>query len=389
MISAMAIISTATILIVDDEILSRRLLEALLRPEGYLTQSAGTGEEALALIAQRAPDLILLDVMMPGMDGYEVARALKANSATSNIPIIMLTALSDRDARLAGLNAGAEEFLTKPFHRAELLLRVRNLLRLKEFADFLQNHGRILEEQVQARTSQLQTANEELQAFSYSVAHDLRTPLSSINGFSNLLGKEIGAGVASERSKHYLARISAGVVQMGELIDALLSLAQVSRTRLRWESVNLSALAQTILNGYQDCEPSRVAQMYIQPDLVVQGDPILLRDVLDNLLGNAWKFSSQQPLTRISFRRESGKDDELVYAVQDCGAGFDMAYSDKLFGAFQRLHTADEFAGSGIGLVTVHRIVTRHGGKVWAESALGRGATFYFTLLGDRRVEPS
>jgi signal transduction histidine kinase len=377
----------ATILIVDDERKSRRLLEALLLPEGYLTQSAASGEEALTLIAQRAPDLILLDVMMPGMNGYEVASVLKANPAVSNIPIIMLTALTDRGARLAGLEAGAEDFLTKPVDRAELWLRVRNLLRLKEFGDFLQNHGRILEEQVQARASQLQAANEELLAFSYAVSHDLRTPLSTIAGFSGLLDKEADADNASARSKHYIARIRAGVVQMSELIDSLLSLAHVSRTSLRWDRVDLSTLAQTILDSYQEREPGRVVQLDIQPELVVQGDPTLLRNVLDNLLGNAWKFSSQQPLTRIAFRQENGADGQVVYVVQDTGAGFDMAYSDKLFGAFQRLHTAAEFAGSGIGLATVHRIVMRHGGKVWADSAPGCGATFYFTLLGDRLLE--
>lgn len=371
---------TATILIVDDEIQSRKLLEVLLQPEGYLTQSAASGEEAMALIAQHAPDLILLDVIMPGMDGYEVASALKASPATSAIPIIMLTALTERSACLAGLDAGAEELLTKPVGQAELRLRVRNMLRLKALGDFFQHHGCILEEQVQTRTKQLQASNEALQAFSYSLAHDLRTPLSTIAGFSGLLGKEIGTSAASELIKHYLARIGAGVVQMSELIDALLSLAQVSRTTLHWDRVDLSTLAQTILNGYHEREPSRVVQLDIQPELVVQGDPSLLRDVLENLLGNAWKFSSKQPLTRIAFRRESGPDGESVYCVQDKGAGFDMAYSDKMFGAFQRLHTAADFSGTGIGLATVHRIVTRHGGRIWADSAPGQGATFYFTL---------
>jgi PAS domain S-box-containing protein len=241
-----------------------------------------------------------------------------------------------------------------------------------------------LEERVQQRTAQLQAANQELEAFSYSVSHDLRTPLSSIAGFSGLLGKEIAANALSERSQHYLARIRAGVVQMSELIDALLALAQLSRTSLHWDSVDLSALAQKVLDGRREREPDRQVTLDIQPDLVVQGDALLLRQVLDNLLGNAWKFSSKQAQAHISFRRElcvdGGADGEAVYAVQDNGAGFDMAYSEKLFGAFQRLHTEADFAGTGIGLATVQRIVARHGGRVWAKSAAGSGATFYFTL---------
>jgi PAS domain S-box-containing protein len=237
-----------------------------------------------------------------------------------------------------------------------------------------------LEERVQQRTAQLLAANQELEAFSFSVSHDLRTPLSSIAGFSGLLGKEIAAKAPSERSQHYLARINAGVLQMSELIDALLALAQLSRTSLHWDRVDLSELAQKVLDGRREREPDRQVTLDIQPDLLVQGDALLLRQVLDNLLGNAWKFSSKQAQAHISFRCDSGANGEAVYAVQDNGAGFDMAYSEKLFGAFQRLHTEADFAGTGVGLATVQRIVARHGGRVWAKSSPGRGATFYFTL---------
>lgn len=516
---------TATILIVDDEPQNRKLLEVLLQPEGYATLSAASGQEALTLIAQSPPDLILLDIMMPGMDGFMVAAQLKADPATANIPIIMVTALADRSARLAGLNAGAEEFLTKPVDRAELWLRVRNLLRLKDYADLLQNHSRTLEMQVQARTAelqlfrtamdatadavfltncstmrfvevnatacsllgytreellavspaqpevqvnlsllfdtinegksnlltetrlqrkdgsevqvevyrqtiesnkqwimvgvvrditgrklaqqeilnlnagleervrqrteQLQEANQELEAFSYSVSHDLRMPLSTINGFSSLLGKEIGANGSSVRSKHYLARIRAGVVQMGELIDALLSLAQVSRTVLRCERVDVSAMAETIMNGYREREPERDVQVDIEPALSAQGDPRLLLQLFENLLGNSWKFSAGQPKSLITVKRESGPDGEDGYAVRDNGIGFDMAHADKLFGAFQQLHGRTEFAGNGIGLATVHKIVTRHGGKIRAESAPAQGATFHFTLGQQQDQEPA
>lgn len=239
-----------------------------------------------------------------------------------------------------------------------------------------------LEQRVLDRTAELEAANQELEAFSYSVSHDLRTPLNTIDGFSNLLGKELDARASSDRGRHYLARIRAGVSQMGELIDALLSLAQVSRTSLRWDSVDLSAMAHAVVDGYREREPERRVSLDIQPGLLAQGDPRLLKQVLDNLLGNAWKFSGRQPQTRIAFMRETRRDGEQVYVVQDNGAGFDMAYADKLFGAFERLHSTSEFSGTGIGLATVHRIITRHGGRVWAESAPGQGACFHFTLGG-------
>jgi PAS domain S-box-containing protein len=264
--------------------------------------------------------------------------------------------------------------------RRQFIGSMRDISERKLARDEILGLNASLEERVLQRTAQLQTANKELEAFSYSVSHDLRTPLSSIDGFSGLLGKEIASGAPSARSQHYLTRIRAGVVQMGELIDAMLALAQLSRTSLHWGSVDLSALAQKVLDVCHEREPDRQIVLDIQPDLVVQGDAPLLRQVLDNLLGNAWKFSSKQAQAHIAFRRESAADGEAVYAVQDNGAGFDMAYSEKLFGAFQRLHTAADFAGTGIGLATVQRVVARHGGRIWAESAPGRGATFYFTL---------
>jgi PAS domain S-box-containing protein len=240
-----------------------------------------------------------------------------------------------------------------------------------------------LEDRVEQRTAQLKFANQQLEAFSYSVSHDLRSPLSSVDGFSNLLEKALtrsGEALLTERSRHYLARIRAGVGQMGELIDAMLSLAQVSRSCLLWAPVDLSAQAEALLLGFQEREPGRVAQLQVEPGLLAQGDARLLRQVLDNLLGNAWKFTAGQACTCITLGQQTGRTGETVYFVRDNGAGFDMAYAEKLFGAFQRLHTQTEFAGTGIGLATVQRIIARHGGRIWADSVQDQGATFYFTL---------
>ncbi|MCY1163264.1 MAG: PAS domain S-box protein [Pseudomonadota bacterium] len=240
-----------------------------------------------------------------------------------------------------------------------------------------------LEERVQRRTAQLEFANKQLEAFSYSVSHDLRTPLSTIDGFSNLLEKSLRKAITgphAERSQHYLTRIRAGVNQMGDLIDAMLSLAQISRAPLQWEPADLSAMATALLSGYQEREPGRQVRVQVEPGLVVQGDPRLLKQVLGNLLGNAWKFSAGTEHTEIAFGHEINAAGETIYFVRDNGAGFDMAYAEKLFDAFQRLHSPSEFPGTGIGLTTVQRIILRHGGRVWGESALGKGATFYFTL---------
>jgi PAS domain S-box-containing protein len=257
---------------------------------------------------------------------------------------------------------------------------LRDITERKQVQQEILHLNASLEHRVRQRTAELEKANEELQSFSYSVSHDLRAPLRTIDGFNSLLRKEIDQSAASARSKQCVTRISAGVLQMGELIDAMLSLAQVSRSNLRWDLVDMSALAQTILDGYQEQAPERKLLRDIQPAIMARGDPALLKQVLDNLLGNAWKFTCQQPQTHIAFQAAIRPEGETVYTVQDNGAGFDMAYSNKLFSAFQRLHTASEFTGNGIGLATVHKIVTRHGGKIWADSAPGQGATFNFTL---------
>lgn len=245
-----------------------------------------------------------------------------------------------------------------------------------------------LEDRVKRRTAQLEAANQELEAFSYSVAHDLRAPLNSIDGFSHLLQKAVGSDSAG-RSGHYLHRIRAGVRQMGELTDGLLALAQVSRASLRHEAVDLAAIAAQVLEGCREREPERQVQVDIEPELKARGDPALLRQVMENLLANAWKFTAHVPEACIRVGKLHGREahDPVVFYVRDNGAGFDMAYADKLFGTFTRLHSPGEFAGTGIGLATSHRIISRHDGRIWAEGAVAAGATFFFTL-GDTPQSP-
>ena len=245
---------------------------------------------------------------------------------------------------------------------------------------------RALNESERRHAAQLEVVNKELEAFSYSVSHDLRAPLRSIDGFSSALMEDY-ADRLDEQANSYLKRIRAATGHMAQLIDDLLELALVTRSEMRTEAVDLSALANGILAECQKGEPLRKVECVVQDHLVGQGDSHLLRSVLENLLGNAWKFTSKQQQAKIEFAAAE-QDGQTVYFVRDNGAGFDMRYAEKLFGAFQRLHAAAEFPGTGVGLATVQRIIRRHGGRVSAQGAEGQGATFSFTLENNHGGQP-
>jgi PAS domain S-box-containing protein len=234
-----------------------------------------------------------------------------------------------------------------------------------------------LEQRVQQRTAQLEAANKEMESFSYSVSHDLRAPLRSLRGFTEVL-LEVHASQLDSRGQDFLRRACAASFQMERLIEDLLKLAQVARADLQVEEVNLSSLAGDIAADLANSDSSRNVQFVIAPECSAQGDPRLVRLALDNLLRNSWKFSGKRADARIEFGRTDGQ--ETAFFVRDNGAGFNMAYSKKLFGVFQRLHAASEFPGTGVGLATVQRIINRHGGRAWATGAVNQGATFYFTL---------
>lgn len=236
-----------------------------------------------------------------------------------------------------------------------------------------------LEERIRERTAQLEESNEELRTFAYSLAHDLRAPLAAIDGFSSELERRLGDGLDAT-SRHYLGRVRAGVGQMSDLTDAMLSLTHLSQAPLLMQAVDLSAGAQAWLHRMREQGEPRSVEVRIAETPRAQGDVRLLTDLLENLLGNAWKFTGGRPLAKIEFDWQAGEDGQPVYLVRDNGAGFDAAYADKLFTPFQRLHGVSEFPGTGIGLAIVRKIVARHGGRVWAESREGQGACFFFTL---------
>jgi len=228
------------------------------------------------------------------------------------------------------------------------------------------------------RTAELQTANRELEAFSYSISHDLRAPLRSIDGFSQALLEEYDH-LLDDQGKHYLERVRTATQNMGLLIDDVLKLSRVTRSDMSRTQVDLSQIVDRVTSGLQETKPHRQVEWVVAPGIVVNGDERLLEAAMKNLLLNAWKFTSKHIAARIEFGCTE-QADRRVYFVRDDGAGFDMEYASKLFGVFQRLHNEREFEGTGIGLATVQRIISRHGGEIWAEGEVDKGATFYFTL---------
>ena len=381
------------ILAVDDSETYLHELAEGLRADGYELVLARSGEEALALLEVQPVDCILLDVMMPGIGGHEACRRIKSVPGLRDIPIIMLTAVEDRDAMIQGLSAGADDYIAKSSELDVLRARVLAQIRRKQFEDenrLIREHllraelealeaqtARQIAESRASLVEQLEAKNEELESFSYSVAHDLRAPLRSIDGFGLILLEDY-ADKLDDEGKQYIAYVRESAQHMARLIDDLLALSRVTRAELRRAEVDVSGVARSVVARLAHAAPDRQVEVVIADGLTADGDGGLITIALENLLGNAWKFTRGTASARIEVGVSEGEP--RAFFVRDNGAGFDMAYASKLFGMFQRLHSASEFEGTGIGLATVHRIVRRHGGRIRAEGAVGQGATFFFTF---------
>jgi signal transduction histidine kinase len=272
-----------------------------------------------------------------------------------------------------------------PEHQALLMFvstQIANAIERQQALAESQKFNQQLEQTVRDRTARLETANHELESFSYSVSHDLRAPLRAIRGYSQILMSEQAAQLSAE-GRDYLGKVIDGAHQMNTLIEALLSLSRMSRGELRKTRLNLTEMARAVVKILTPAESTHAVTCDIAEGLSAYADEKLLDIVLQNLLGNAWKYTARIPNAHIEFGRQS-QNGETIFFVRDNGIGFDMKYSDKLFGAFQRLHPVDEYPGHGIGLATVQRIITRHGGRVWAEGQPNVGATFYFSLPAEK-----
>ncbi|MBO9205150.1 MULTISPECIES: ATP-binding protein [Niastella] len=483
------------ILIVDDKVNNIYALEQILGQPGRNLISATNGNEALKVALNQEIDLIILDVQMPGMDGFEVAQILKSNKRTSETPIIFVTAeLKDHRFVMKGFEEGAIDYLYKPLnpeiteakvsvllqlHRQQRELLEKNLA-LENYALLINNsadliciinaetllfeevnnaafsllgytaqemknsslleylseegqskikelsveyqstfsfetlmftkngehrfvswnivqkkdcwfaNGRDITRQKKAdfeikqlninlerNVAQLQLINKELESFSYSVSHDLRAPLRSINGYAQMIQDDHAQSLNEEANRMFNV-IRKNATKMGTLIDDLLSFSRMGRKEITRVPIDFNKLVEPIVAELKQTAPENII-FTIHPLPGTQGDPSLLSQVFVNLISNAIKYSAKKEIPHIEIGAEI-RDEELVYYVKDNGAGFDMQYAHKLFGVFQRLHGSDEFEGTGVGLAIVQRIIVKHGGKVWAEGKSGEGATFYFSL---------
>jgi two-component system, sensor histidine kinase and response regulator len=363
------------ILVVDHEAGAMRSLCESLRPSGYEVAGFTSAREAVAALRDGARfHLLLAELTMPEMDGIALLRA--ATEIDPKLVGVTMTGRGTIDTAIAAMKSGALDYILKPFRLTVILPVISRAIAVRR----LRIDNAALEADLRRRTAELEAANRELEAFSFSVSHDLRAPLRAVDGFAAILDADFADQMPPD-AQRLLARVRANSKRMEALIDDLLRFSRLSREPLSRRAVDVAALVREVVDELQSEARGEARQLDVQVDPLpsCSADRALLRQVFLNLLSNAFKFTRGRREGEVAVgSRES--PEELVYHVRDNGAGFDMRYADRLFGVFQRLHSADEFEGTGIGLSIVSSIVRRHGGRVWAESEVDRGATFYVAL---------
>ena len=377
-----------TILIIDDKDANIYALEKLLEKPNRNFLSATNGKTGLKIALDKDIDLIILDVQMPEMDGFEVAQILQSNKRTKDIPIIFASAeKKERSSIMKGFEEGAVDYLSKPLDpeltKAKVSVLLKIQLQKKELVDKnaslekAEAQIRQLNLDLQLNLQQIEAANKELESFSYSVSHDLRAPLRSILGYARALEDDYISKLDPD-AKDLLGIIQQNANKMNTLIDDLLEFSRLGKKEIKKTEINTEKLVESAVNelGRSSSRPVEIKVNELVPAFA---DYALLNQVWINLISNAIKYSGKKEKPVVEIGSHSNKN-EVVYYIKDNGEGFDMKYADKLFGVFQRLHRAEEFEGTGVGLALVQRIVNRHGGRVWAEAKVREGATFYFSL---------
>jgi signal transduction histidine kinase len=384
------------ILLVDDDPANLHALQAVLEPLGQNLLVASSGTQALRQVLEHDFAVILLDVQMPDMSGIEAAAMIRERERSRTTPIIFLTGVvKTAEMMFKGYSAGAVDYLTKPVIQGVLRAKVEVFVELAHVRHSLQQEivertriaGEVskLNMALEQRNEDLLAANSDLEAFSHSVSHDLRMPLRHIQAYVSMIEESALAKLNADEQRR-LKGVREAAQRMSQLIDDLLAFSRIGRTAMRKAPVDLNALVQAVITELQPEIKSRKVEWTLQQLPYTSGDRALLHQVFLNLLANAVKYTRTRAEARIQvFAVE--QDDEIIVGVKDNGVGFDPAYSDKLFGVFQRLHSATDFEGTGVGLANVRRIVQRHGGRTWAESVPDEGATFYFSLPAPGKAE--
>lgn len=367
------------VLVVDDDATKRFALRTILTPLEDNVVEASSGADALRQLLRDEFAVVLLDVRMPIMDGFETAQLIRQRPRSELTPIIFVTALDQAETDMGrGYNLGAVDFIFAPVVPAILRAKVTVFVELFRAQQELRRYRTQLESLVEERTVALTAINRELEAFSYSVSHDLRGPLVSFDGVSQRLLEDYGTEL-DDKAKDYLERMREASERMTSVFDGLQMLFRLTSGEIRREQVDISAMAKRIVEDMRSASPVRKVTVEIAPDISASADERLVRILMSNLMNNAWKFTGPKGSARIAIGREIVDGESRIF-VRDNGVGFDMIDSHRLFGAFQRLHSQSDFPGAGIGLATARRIVNRHGGRIWAEGAVGEGATFSFVL---------
>lgn len=404
------------VLIVEDSPVQAKRLRFLLEENGFEVGVSANGEQALESLVQKKPVIIISDIVMPGMNGYELCSRIKADREVNNIPVILLTSLRDPLDIIKGLQSGADNFITKPYDDEYLLSRIyyllanRNLLKSgsaemvieiifrgerysinsekKQILDLLlsvyeaavQRNDELVKAQaeLQKLNEDLATANDELESFAHTVSHDLRSPLNIILGYIQLITQE-KAPILDEETFNFLGIVVNSAKSMANLIEDLLNFARSGKTAIQLKETDLSDIAEKVVKELRLKDRDREILIDIQKNMIVNADSHLMGVVMENLISNAWKYTSKSlsPYIKMGMGIQ-GSDN--VFFIEDNGDGFDPKDNYKLFAAFQRLHLNSEFPGTGVGLATVKRIIDRHGGRIWANGEKGKGATFFFTL---------